>query len=112
MRLDAHHTPPAEFQLESRGEAQIVELSWTTPDSTLRWSYLNAEDAKRDGAYVIALASVEQLENMIGVARCETKTGADFYVMPADSDPESYLEEAYRLEVSGSDSGEADVRYG
>jgi hypothetical protein len=111
VRLDVHHTSPADFQLESRGEAQIVELDWTPADSLLKRSYLNADDAKRDGAYAIALAAVEQLENMVGVARCETRTGADYYVMPAGSDPENYLEDAYRLEVSGSDSGETDVRY-
>lgn len=111
VRLDVHHTSPTEFQLESRGEAQVVELDWTPTDNLLKRSYLNADDAKRDGAYAIALAAVEQLENMVGVARCETRTGADYYVMPAGSDPENYLEDAYRLEVSGSDSGETDVRY-
>ena len=111
VRLDVHHTSPTEFQLESRGEAQVVELDWTPADNLLKRSYLNADDAKRDGAYAIALAAVEQLENMVGVARCETRSGADYYVMPAGSDPENYLENAYRLEVSGSDSGETDVRY-
>ncbi|CAE6686886.1 hypothetical protein [Paraburkholderia nemoris] len=111
VRLDVHHVSPTKFLLESRGEAQVVELAWTPSDSLLKRSYLNADDAKRDGAYAIALAAVEQLESMIGVARCETKTGADYYVMPAEVDPEDYLEEAYRLEVSGSDSGETEVRY-
>jgi hypothetical protein len=111
VRLDVHHTAPAEFQIESRGEAQPVELGWTPSDNLLKRSYLNEEDAKRDGAYAIALAAVEQLENMVGVARCETKTGADYYVMPVGSDPENYLEDGYRLEVSGSDSEERDVRY-
>lgn len=111
VRLDAHHAPPSEFQLESRGEAQPVELGWTPSDNLLRRSYLNDDDAKRDGAYAIALAAVEQLENMVGVARCETKTGADYYVMPVGSDPENFLEDGYRLEVSGSDSEEREVRY-
>ncbi|WP_206955030.1 hypothetical protein [Trinickia acidisoli] len=31
--------------------------------------------------------------------------------MAVGSDPENYLEDAYRLEVSGSDSAETDVRY-
>ncbi|WP_206955032.1 hypothetical protein [Trinickia acidisoli] len=57
--MDVHHSSPAEFQLESRGEAQIVELDWTPADSLLKRSYLNADDAKRDGAYAIALAAVE-----------------------------------------------------
>lgn len=74
VRLDAHHTAPTEFQIESRGEAQPVDLGWTPSDNLLKRSYLNEEDAKRDGAYAIALAAVEQLENMVGVARCETKT--------------------------------------
>jgi hypothetical protein len=111
VRLDVHHPPPSEFQLESRGEAQPVELGWTPSDNLLKRSYLNDEDAKRDGAYAIALAAVEQLENMVGVARCETKTGADYYVMPVGGDPEHFLEDSYRLEVSGSDSEEREVRY-
>lgn len=111
VRLDAHHSSPAEFQLESRGEAQPVDLRWTPSDNVLRRSYLNDEDAKRDGAYAVALAAVEQLENMVGVARSEKLTGADYYVMPLGSDPDNYLEEAHRLEVSGTDGVEREVRY-
>jgi hypothetical protein len=44
------------------------------------------------------------------VGRCETKTGADYYVLPKGSDYED-LEAAYRLEVSGTDGTEAQVRY-
>lgn len=110
VRLDAHHTAPVEFQMESEGVARTYALEWVPVDNKLKRSYLNADDAKRDGAYAIALAAVDELKELVGVARCETRTGADYYVAPASSNPDD-LEEAFRLEVSGSDSDETQVRY-
>nr|OAI70778.1 hypothetical protein RSP597_15820 [Ralstonia solanacearum] len=110
VRLDVHHTAPVEFQMESEGVARTYLLQWSPVDNKLKRSYLNEDDAKRDGAYAIALAAVDELRELVGVARCETRTGADYYVAPASSNPDD-LEEAFRLEVSGSDSDEKQVRY-
>ncbi|BCL93380.1 hypothetical protein ACNRBV_04075 [Ralstonia pseudosolanacearum] len=96
--------------MESEGVARTYLLQWSPVDSKLKRSYLNEDDAKRDGAYAIALAAVDELKELVGVARCETRTGADYYVLPASSCPDD-LEEAFRLEVSGSDSDETQVRY-
>ena len=41
-------------------------------------SYNNADDAMRDGAYVMAFAAVEDLEGLVTIARADTKTGADY----------------------------------
>ncbi|AIP52782.1 Uncharacterised protein [Burkholderia pseudomallei] len=108
--MDAHHETPVQFTVEANGEAIPYRVRWTPADSQLRRSYLNEEDAKRDGAYAVALATVDDLRQLVAVARCEHKTGADYYVAPYGSDPED-LENVYRLEVSGSDSDEAQVRY-
>lgn len=109
VRLEAHHAPPVDFDLTSKGETVVYEVKWTPVDDKLRRSYNNADDAKRDGAYVMAFAAVEDLEGMVGIARAETKTGADYYVAPAGSSPDD-LESAFRLEVSGTDGTPTEVR--
>lgn len=109
VRLEAHHTCPVRFELISNGVSVLYEVDWTPVDESLRRSYLNAEDAKRDGAYVMAMAAVEDLDGMVGVARAETGTGADYYVAPVASEPDD-LENAVRLEVSGTDGSRAEVR--
>lgn len=109
VRLEAHHTPPVDFEVTSKGETVVYEVKWTPCDDKLRRSYNNADDAKRDGAYVMAFAAVEDLEGMVSIARAETKTGADYYVAPAGTNPAD-LESAFRLEVSGTDGTPSEVR--
>lgn len=109
VRLDAHHAPPVDFELTSKGETVICHVKWDPVDDMLRRSYNNADDAKRDGAYVMAFAAVEELEGLVGIGRAETKTGADYYVAPAGTHPADF-EEALRLEVSGTDGNPAQVR--
>ena len=109
VRLESHHVPPVDFELTSKGETVVCEVMWKPVDDTLRRSYNNADDAKRDGAYVMAFAAVEELEGLVGIARAETKTGADYYVAPLGTSP-SDLEDALRLEVSGTDGNVAQVR--
>lgn len=107
--LEAHHTPPVEFEATTEGESVAYELNWEPVDDVLRRSYNNADDAKRDGAYVIAFAAVEDLEGLVSIGRAETKTGADYYVAPAGSDPGDF-EQAFRLEVSGTDGSPVQAR--
>jgi hypothetical protein len=109
VRLEAHHTSPVNFEVGCRGETVIYEVNWAPIDDKLRRSYNNADDAKRDGAYVMAFAAVEDLEGMVSIGRAETKTGADYYVAPAGTNP-SDLENAFRLEVSGTDGTPAEAR--
>ncbi len=109
VRLGTHHTPPVDFELISKGETVVYEVKWTPVDDKLRRSYNNGDDAKRDGAYVMAFAAVEDLEGMVSIARAETKTGADYYVAPSGSNPAD-LESAFRLEVSGTDGTHAEIR--
>lgn len=109
VRLEVHHIPPVEFQVASKGKALTYQVSWTPVDDKLRRSYNNADDAKRDGAYVMAFAAVEDLEGLVSIARAETKTGSDYYVAAAGSNPTD-LENAVRLEVSGTDGSATEVR--
>lgn len=110
VRLDVHHNPPpTPFELTTKGETTAYSLSWTPVDDKLRRSYHNADDAKRDGAYVIAFAAVEAIEGLVSVARTETQTGADYYLLPRGIPPDD-LESAVRLEVSGTDGDPPTVR--
>lgn len=109
VRLEAHHAPPVDFEVTSKGETVAYEVNWAPVDDKLRRSYNNADDAKRDGAYVMAFAVVEDLEGMVSIARAETKTGADYYVAPIGASLAD-LESAFRLEVSGTDGTPAEVR--
>lgn len=109
VRLEAHHSSPVSFEVISGGTSTLYDVGWTPVDDTLRRSYLNADDAKRDGAYVMAMAAVEELDGMVGVARAENGTGADYYVAPLHP-PLIDLENAFRLEVSGTDGPPAEIR--
>lgn len=109
VRLEAHHTPPVSFELCCNGETVVCEVKWSPVDEMLRRSYNNADDAKRDGAYIMAFAAVEELEGLVSIGRAETKTGADYYVAPLGADPADF-EAALRLEVSGTDGTPAQVR--
>ena len=51
------------------------------------------------------LAAVEFSTGLVAVYRAETRTGADYYVAPADAEIED-LEDCIRLEVSGVDRGD------
>jgi hypothetical protein len=110
VRLEVHHKPPVDFEVTSKNATSTYEVTWQPVDDRLRRSYNNADDAKRDGAYVMAFAAVEDLEGMVSVARAETKTGADYYLVPAGSNPTD-LENAFRLEVSGTDGSPTEVRH-
>lgn len=109
VRLEAHHTPPCIFELATPSRVARYSLQWQPVDDLLRRSYNNADDAKRDGAYVLAFAALEELEGLVSVARAETRTGSDYYVAAIDSIVEDF-ESAYRLEVSGTDGTPAEVR--
>jgi len=67
-------------------------------------TYAVSIDATEDGAYGVCLAAIEAEENLIAVRRAETLTGADWYVAPVGTSPGD-LEDCYRLEVSGLDTG-------
>lgn len=109
VRLAAHHASPVAFRVSSWTQEATCSIQWAPLDDKLKRSYNNADDAKRDGAYVLAFAALEELEGLVGIGRAETKTGADYYVAPISA-PLEDLESALRLEVSGTDGSPTEVR--
>jgi hypothetical protein len=83
--------------------SEEVLVYWRRPGQQIRDAHNNADDATRDGAYSVSLASVEEMQGLFAIKRAETRTGADYYV----SLPGGDFEDALRLEVSGIDRGDA-----
>lgn len=102
--LSRHHSPPATpLSIRCCGSTTQALLVWTEPDEDSLRAWNNRDDATRDGAYVVSLAALELELGLVALSRAETRTGADYYVgLPGSGD----LEVAYRLEVSGVDTGD------
>lgn len=102
--LNRHHDSPVEVGIACGPKNSSYVVEFQKPDARILNAYANDIDATESGAYGICLAAVEAEEDLVAVRRAETLTGADWYVAPAGSNPED-LEDCYRLEVSGLDSG-------
>ncbi len=107
--LDKYHVPPEEFSLNDDNKDYNVFLDWTPADERTKSALNNFTDNKEAGAYGIALAAVEYSRGLVAVRRAEELTGSDYYVAPAGSELND-LEEAYRLEVSGSELDASKVK--
>lgn len=103
--LSRHHVPPADFQVRSPDSQSLRELNWANPSEQALRAWKNADDATRDGAYAVCLASIEVELSLFAVSRAETRTGADYYLGTQSTS----LEQSYRLEVSGVDRGDDSV---
>jgi hypothetical protein len=102
--LSRHHVPPSEMEV-AWGEARTMRaIDWDIPTPRIRSALANAIDATEFGAYAVSLAAIELEKGLVAVARAETLTGADYYVGSAESGNDD-LEDSFRLEVSGTDSG-------
>ena len=108
--LDRHHNSPTEFRLKDESVESVAQIDWTLTDDRIRRAWANTDDATRDGAYAVALASTEMSRNLVAVSRAETKTGADYYVAPPGANNED-MEAWLRLEVSGTDLDDKQVGY-
>jgi hypothetical protein len=105
VALARHHAPPVtEFAVSCGGSNCARTLEWREPTEAMLRAWNNRDDTTRDGAYIVAIAAVEAELGLVALLRAETRTGADYYV----GDPASVdLERAFRLEVSGLDSGDS-----
>lgn len=113
VRLEVHHSPPVDFTLSTKGVDDDYVINWIAVDPMLARSYANEDDAKRDGAYAIALAAIEEVDGLVGVGRAETRTGADYYLVHKDTIHDSDVmdfENAIRFEVSGTDGTVQDIQ--
>ncbi|PKB71838.1 MAG: hypothetical protein BZY87_03615 [SAR202 cluster bacterium Io17-Chloro-G6] len=105
MCLSMHHTPPTEFIVHNGKSYSENVLTWSIPGDRIRRSWNNIDDATRDGAYGISLAAIESSLGFYAISRAETGSGADYYVGPEYGLDK--LEASYRLEIAGSNRGNA-----
>lgn len=102
--LSRHHLSPTDLTVSLGYLTSRRSIRWALPDQRTLRAWNNANDATRDGAYAVSLAAVEAELSLVAVSRAETQTGADYYLGPLGAEVD--LETAFRLEVSGSDSGD------
>lgn len=102
--FNRHHVSPVEIKIKAGTKNRTRTLEFTKPDVRTLRAWANDIDTTENGAYGVSLAAVEVEEGLVVVSRAETHTGADWYVAPIGAEPED-LEQCYRLEVSGVDSG-------
>jgi hypothetical protein len=107
--LNKHHTSPQEFFLIDDDQESVTLVNWEVPDEKTKAALGNRDDAKRDGAYIISLAAVEMCRGLVALGRTDILSGADYYVAPVGSALND-LEDAYKLEVSGTERSESGVR--
>ncbi len=103
VALSRHHVPPVEFEVAHEEAACLREVAWPQPDERTQRAWANIDDTTCSGAYSLALAALEAEVGWVAISRAETRTGADYYVGPPELED---LEEAFRLEVSGTDRGD------
>lgn len=99
--LSESHTSPVEIEIRREDMSCLRELSWNEPPRDAVASWRNAHEATEQGACSVGLATVEAELGVVALSRAETRTGADFYIAP----PGQGLELAYRLEISGTQTG-------
>lgn len=102
--LSRHHRAPVDFTVQVDGKASTNSVQWLAPDERTRNAWANDTDATEAGAYAMSLAAIETREQLLAIRRAETLSGSDYYVAPVGTDP-SNLENSWRLEVSGTDTG-------
>lgn len=103
--LDRHHTSPIEISIQTVAARCEAVTRWERANDRERGAWANEIDTTEAGAYGIALAAVELVEGMVAVRRAETRTGADYYIAPPNTQTDD-LESWLRLEVSGVDRGD------
>ena len=102
--LSRHHDSPVTMNIACDTKQVDRSIDFQMPDSRALKSWNNDIDATEAGAYGVAIATVEVEEKLVAVSRAETLTGADWYIAPRGKQLED-LEDCFRLEVSGLDTG-------
>lgn len=102
--LSRHHAAPRDFEIDVDGSPSSGSVTWPKPSDPVWLAWGNKDDATRDGAYAISLATVEAHEGLVAVGRAETRSGADYLLAPREKAVEDF-EASFRLEVSGIDNG-------
>jgi len=111
-----HELPPTTLTIDSIRSTRQYELTWAYPSAVEQASHANTDDATRDGAYAVALASVDARLRLVTIGRAATRTGADWFLRPRGIIEPTFdldAEDVRRLEVSGvsdDDSGKVRAR--
>lgn len=116
--LDRYHGSPAVLSFSCDDEpGTSSRVMWAAPSARVRGAWANQDDATRDGAYGLALASAEDYLGLVALRRAETRSGVDYYLAPAgadvnQTDGELDLEASLRIEVSGmsATNSEAEIQ--
>ncbi len=99
---------PIQFKMVMNENESILKLDWEKPNSLTKKSYANTKDATEYGAYALAFASLDALEDYQVVHRAFQGSGSDFLLMKRG---ETNDENVIRLEVSGIfDNGNLNLR--
>jgi hypothetical protein len=106
--LSRHHVAPITVTLSDNGLNSVAELTWTAPDSRTLAALANTTDTTEAGAYACVIVGVEHLRSLFAVRRAEVGSGADYYIGPPGSGQDD-IEDCFRLEISGVDSGDSRV---
>jgi len=109
VSLSANFSPPQDFAVTHDQSENIAEVQWQPPDARCNRAWANRNDATRDGAYACAIAAAELILGLYAKGRAETLTGADYYVTAIIEESDDF-ENCIRLEVSGTQSDEYEVR--
>jgi hypothetical protein len=104
--LDRHHEPPRKLMIEVDSKTTACSLKWDVTDEDVRLAWRNDDDATRDGAYIVALATLEFVDGLVAVLHAQTRSGADYFVAPTGT-PKGDFENSIRFEVSGIDKSDS-----
>lgn len=104
--LDRHHQSPTEFHINWEDRQTDALVVWEATDNRTKAAWANETDTTEAGAYACVLAAIELLDGLVAVRRAETGTGADYY-LALPSTPADDWENFVRVEVSGTDQGNA-----
>jgi hypothetical protein len=112
--LARHHVPGLlDWSVEDEDGVGKLAMEWDGPDGASIRSNANDIDATEAGAYCVVLAVVERTYGLVALRRTQSRTGADWWLVPSDAadvdDPELDLDrdDSLRLEVSGTSQQDA-----
>jgi hypothetical protein len=103
----AGHGSPVTWRVVSDDRSARYECAWEPPTVVHLNSYANSNECTDMAANAIALSGAAAHLQLIAVARCETGTGSDWFVLPRDAPAPDPVDldfdrpDMLRIEISG-----------